>query len=97
MLARCMSILFGEIGCAPNGVARWISMLGAQGKRSQIMDYKIVELPAFASLNVAHIVRFGFPCGVGRCGLHRFGPHECGLQGGLLRGLFRAAPVRQAL
>lgn len=22
-------------------------MLGAQGKRSQIMDYKIVELPAF--------------------------------------------------
>ena len=47
MLARCMPILFGEIGCAPNGVARWIAVLGAQGKRRQIMDYKIVELPAF--------------------------------------------------
>lgn len=47
MLARCMPVLFGEIGCAPNGVARWIAVLGARAKRRQAREYKIVELPAF--------------------------------------------------
>lgn len=47
MLARCMPILFGEIGCAPNGVARWIAVLGAQAEWRQTGEYKIVELPAF--------------------------------------------------
>lgn len=47
MLARCMPVLFGEIGRAPNGVARWIAVLGARAKRRQTREYKIVELPAF--------------------------------------------------
>lgn len=47
MLARCMPVLFGKIDCAPNGVARWIAVLGAQAKRRQAREYKIVELPAF--------------------------------------------------
>lgn len=47
MLARCMPILFGVIGCAPNGVARWIAVLGAQAEWRQTREYKIVELPAF--------------------------------------------------
>lgn len=47
MLARCMPILFGEIGCAPNGVARWIAVLGARAKWRQAREYKIVELPTF--------------------------------------------------
>lgn len=47
MLARCMPILFGEIGCAPNGVARWIAVLGAQAEWRQTREYKIVESPAF--------------------------------------------------
>lgn len=47
MLARCMPVLFGEIDCAPNGVARWIAVLGARAKRRQAREYKIVEFPAF--------------------------------------------------
>lgn len=47
MLARCMPVLFGEIDWAPNGVARWIAVLGAQAKRRQAREYKVVELPAF--------------------------------------------------
>lgn len=47
MLARCMPVLFGEIDCAPNGVARWIAVLGARAKRRQTRECKIVELPAF--------------------------------------------------
>lgn len=82
MLARCMPILFGEIGCAPNGVAKWIAVLGAWAKRGRPENTRLSSCRRFASLVVAHIVRLGFPCGVSRRGLHRFGPHECGLQGG---------------
>lgn len=82
MLARCMPVLFGEVGCAPNGVAKWTAVLGALAKRGRPENTRSSSCRRFASLIVAHIVRLGFPCGVSRRGLHRFGPHECGLQGG---------------